>query len=203
MKTTLNTSKPTRNTSLSFKRTYRAFALLSLCLVGFAGTYSWVSWQSNKADELRHAEQLAELGEKSLNAYFSQIEFALRLTGQDLLDERGRLDPIAAQSRLIGLVKANPNLVSANIISLDGFIILSSNPEARLPAPVPNIASLNHYIGELSKGQSLGIGLPFIGPFVKEWLIPLRYAVRDAVGNLRYVLTATMPLSRPQSFCKT
>jgi len=194
--------KATGNATLSLKRINRAFALLALCLVSFAAAYSWISWQASEDNELRHATELVDIGEKSLNAYFSQIEFVLRLSSQDLLDERGRMDPIAAQSRLIGLTKANLDLVSANIISLDGFIIFSSNPGAKLPAPVPNMASFNHYIDELAKRQSLSIGLPFIGPFAKEWLIPFRYAVRDTAGNLRYVLTATMPLSRPQSFWK-
>ena len=194
--------KSTLNLTFVSKRTYGAFALLALSLFGFAAAYSWVSWQSHKAEEVRHAEALVDIGEKSLNAYFSQVGVALALTSQDLLDGHGRIDPVAARSRLVALTKANPDLVTANISSLDGLVILSSHPDASLPAPVPNKASFNQAIDELSKGQSLGIGRPFIGPYSREWLIPLRYALRDAAGSPRYLLTVTLPLSRSQSFWK-
>ena len=187
---------------LATRSTRRGGALLALCLAMVAVAFSWKSWQDHKADEIRHATVLVDLGEKSLNSYFMQIENALKLLGHDVLDERGRIDAATAQSRVKDLQAAYPDLLTVNIVELDGSILVRANPDAKLPARVSNIASFNRSVAEFSKGRSLSIGRPLLGAFEAQWIIPLRYSLRDAGGNVRYVLTVTLPLSKPQSFWK-
>jgi len=187
---------------LATRSTRRGGALLALCLAMVAVAFSWKSWQDHKADEIRHATVLVDLGEKSLNSYFRQIENALGLLSRDVLDERGRIAPATAQSRVKALKNAYPDLLAVNIAALDGSILVSSIPEVKLPATVSNLDSFRRSVEELAKQQHLRIGRPNVGAIGKEWVIPLRYGLRDTGGNLRYVLAATLPLSKPQSFWK-
>ena len=193
---------PPRNPADLSKRAYRILALFVVSVGIFAALYSWVSWQNTKADALRHATELVDIGEKALNSYFSQFAVLLELSGQDLLDAQGRMDPILAQSRLSRLKSVHPDLLNANIVSLDGVILLGTTPGAKLPLPLVDQSSFNESVEEFSKGKTFSIGRPFVGPLSKEWIIPLRYAVRDSGGTLRYVMTATLPLSKPQSVWK-
>jgi PAS domain S-box-containing protein len=188
---------------LATRSTRRGGALLALCLAMVAVAFSWKSWQDHKADEIRHATVLVDLGEKSLNSYFRQVENALGLLSRDVLDERGRIvEPATAQSRVKALQSAYPDLLAVNIVALDGSILVSSIPEVKLPATVSNLDSFRRSVEELAKEQHLRIGRPNVGAIGKEWVIPLRYGLRDTGGNLRYILAATLPLSKPQSFWK-
>ena len=189
------------NEYLSTRNLRLGGSLFAFLFIAFGLVFSWQSWQTEKAGEIQHLSVLSELGEKALGSYFSQIERALDLLSRDLLDNDGELDAQRAQFLLQRFIEVHAKLPDIALVRLDGQILVTakSAPGAALPS-VAKEPSFIQSREELLKGQTLSIARPLIGLVVKEWVIPLRYGIRDKRGNLVFIITAGMLLSKPQSF---
>ena len=176
---------------------------IALLLLFFGIAFSWQSWRSEKTREIDHLSSFAELGAKALDSYFSQFESALRLLGQHLLDKGGQLDAQHAQPLLKRFLEAHPELPDIALVRPDGQLLLTakSAPGAALPF-VGKEPSFIVSREELLKGQAISIARPLVGLVVKEWVIPLRYGVRDEKSDLLFIINAGLPLARPQGFWK-
>jgi PAS domain S-box-containing protein len=178
--------------------------LMVVLLLVYSAVFSWQSWRDEKAAEIRHLTALAELGGKSLDSYFEQYEHALELLSRDLLDERGRLvAPQRAQLLLRRFRQAYPELRGAVVHGMDGQTLAATDvtPGAALPS-FANVPSFIMARDELLKGQVLSIARPLLGPITQDWIIPLRYGARDGKGRLLAVVSAVLPLAKPQSLWK-
>jgi signal transduction histidine kinase len=180
-----------------------ASGLLAALVLAFGLAFSWTSWQAEKARELQYLLSLAELGEKSLDAYFASIERALGIASQDMLDSKGEFDVERGEIMLQRLRKAYPEMRIAIVSRPDGQILTTTEatPRSALPS-LANEPSFQRARDAIMNGPPFHIGRPFLGPVSKEWIIPLRYGVRNASGNLAFLIGAGLPLSKPQSFWK-
>ena len=177
------------------------YYLLLLFFIFFLLIYSWLSWQGVKKEQTNALSSISELSGNSLNAYFLQYENSFGVLAQSLKFEHGGLDIPYAHHLLKLYLQANPDLQIVNINRPDGQLLLSTEalPRKKLPtqAKAPSyIAGLN----ELEKGARFNVGRPTYGPLAKNWVMPLRYAVRGKQGELLYVLVAVLPLSKQQNF---
>lgn len=145
---------------------------------------------------MQHMSALADLGEESLNSYFSQIERALHLLGRDLSDKGGELDARRARFLLKRFNEAYAQMQNVTLIRPDGQMLISAQsfPHAVLPS-VASEPSFMQARDALLKGGTLSISRPMIGLVVKQWVVPIHYGVRDDNGNLVFVITAVMPVS--------
>jgi PAS domain S-box-containing protein len=181
----------------------RGGGLAALLLAAFGLAFSWQSWQTVKTGEIEHLSAFAELGEKALDSYFLQFERALGLLSRDLLDKDGEFDAQRAQFLLKRFIEVHAELPDIALLRSDGQILVTAKSAAG--AALPSAVKEPSFIEareELLKGRTLSIARPLIGLMVKEWVIPFRYGVRDKKGNLLFIITAGMPLSKPQSFWK-
>jgi len=67
---------------------------------------------------------------------------------------------------------------------------------------VSDIRSFIQFRDVVSKQSNFEISRPFFSSMLQDWVIALRCGVRDGKGELIYVIGATLPLSRTQSFWK-
>lgn len=179
----------------------RGFSLVLLCLIGFTLAYSWQSWQRVHKEQTNQLYLLAELESKFLDSYFAHLENSLRMLTEDLQGERL---PIAGERAYLLLKRiklANKDLANINVVRPDGQLVASAinSPGAKLP----NVSKESSFVmgsDALHRGEDFNIGRPFVGKLVNEWVIPLRYAIRDDNGKLLFVIQATLPLARQQSF---
>ncbi len=177
------------------------FGLTLLSLFIFVLAFSWTSWQAEKRDEFNELSLLAELSGKSINAYFAHFENSLSVLSEELLDTDGALNVVRAQARLKRFREINSEIANVNLADLNGQVLASA--VGTPGAPLPNISQVSTFIAgreALLNGQAFNIARPAYGYIVKEWVIPIRYGVRDKYGNLRYILNAPLPLSTQQSF---
>jgi len=180
----------------------RVGGLMILLLALFGVAYSWVSWRTEKNRELHHLSSLVELGEKSLDSYFMSLESILNVLSQDMRRD-GQIDIERAEILLKRLKEANPDLRIAIVAGLDGQVLATTQTSRGQALPsLANEPSFQLARDELSKGQTLSIGRPFLGPVSKEWIIPLRYGAREKNGKLLFLVGAGLALSKPQSFWK-
>ena len=181
----------------------RGGMLVALLLVLFGVTYSWLTWQHEKNQALQHFASLVELGANSLDNYFSQYEGAFSLLSQALLD-RDQLRPEHARVLLQRFKAAYPDLRDVSLFAVDGTLLASAGLDFA-KKPFPSIGSSRSFMlsrAELLKGRTLDIAQPLFGALLKEWIVLLRYGVRDKKGNLLYIIGAPLPLSKTQSFWK-
>jgi signal transduction histidine kinase len=175
----------------------------SALLLVLGAAFAWTSWQAERAREVKAMTALVELGEKSLDAYFTQIESALRVLSEEIRGAGGAPDVKRAGIVLKRFKQAYPDLQIVIVARPDGQVVASS--EAAPSAQLPTLASEPSFVlarEELSKGATLSIGRAFLGPISRQWIIPLRYAARDGAGNLQFLVGAGLPLAKPQSFWK-
>ena len=192
----LGDSPPLRNLQ-------RTFALLSLLLVLFGAVLSWMSWHAEFNRQANQLAILAEMGEQALNTYLGSIARALRDLSREIGDADGKIDLETTAVKLQRFKKSHAELRAVNFNSVDGQILASSErlPSGRLPS-LANQVSFQLSVTELQQGAALSIGRPLLGPLVGEWIIPIRYGIRDSDGKLRFILAAGLPVTRTYDFWK-
>jgi diguanylate cyclase (GGDEF)-like protein/PAS domain S-box-containing protein len=190
-----------RSQSRTIRNIKLGFGALTLLLGLFVLFFTLRSWQVQKSYVYIYLTTTAELGKRSLNYYFSRLEFTLELLSQDLLaeDVENHLDQ--GYVLLKRFKREHPDLVNMNLLRPDGQILISTEKGYAKDLPfVGNIPSFAQAREEILKGQSLSIGRTLLGPVAQQWVIPLRYGVRDSAGRLVYILAAVLPLSTQQEF---
>jgi PAS domain S-box-containing protein len=185
----------------SIRNMRRGFALVLICLLGFTAAYSWHSWHAEKEAQIEQLSLLADLESKSIDSFFGHFESSLGLLSQDLMSEGVAIESKRVQLLLKRFKQANSDIANIVVVRPDGQLVASAmhTHGSRLPNNA-NEASFVLGRDTLLKGPDFDIGRPIVGKLVNEWVIPLRYAMRDAKGQLVYIIAATLPLSRQQSF---
>jgi hypothetical protein len=91
-----------------------------VALIAFAGAYSWVRWHEVKQREERYMASLAELGSKSLDAYFAALEGAFVTVAETMVDSAGGVDEVRATKALQLVKRTHPELRLALVTRIDG-----------------------------------------------------------------------------------
>ena len=175
-----------------------ALAVAAL-LVSFIGFFSWETWRGEKTKTLGSLQTTAEIESRALDLYFRRHEKALEALRDDIFDSSGRLLPAAwVYAALWRAQQREPDWVVTAINDLDGNILNSSRgtPSVRTPVAADWIRSIEAF----RQGAKMSIGRANVSRLTREWVVPLRFGVRDREGKLIYVLLAIMPLSKPISF---
>lgn len=182
----------------------RGFSLVLFCLIVFTIAYSWHSWEVEKKDEIKQLSLLADLESKFLDSFLTHFESSLSLLTQDLKSERHAMGGERAHVLIKRLKQVNSELANINIVRPDGQMVASAlhPPGIRLPS-VADESSFTLGRDALLSGADFNVGRPYVGKLTKEWIIPLRFGIRDDRGQLLYMLQATLPLARQQSFWKS
>ena len=178
-----------------------AFWLVFFWVLVFLFAYSWNTWDTTKKAETERLAMLAELNSKSLDSLFSHFESILNLLAQDLKSTSYSMSSLQAHALLERLKYATHDLANINIIQADGQVVASAIDP--LGDKLPFIAQEESFLlgrDVLANGPDFDIGRPYFGRIIGEWIIPLRYAIRDKQGKLIYIIQAALPLAHQQSF---
>ena len=201
------TSAPAAESALSdsppLRNLQRTFALLSLLLVLFGTAFSWMSWRAEFDQQANQLDILAKMGEQALNTYLGSIARALQDLSREIGDADGKNDFEKAVISLQRFKQLHPELRIANLRSVDGQILASS--ERSLSGRFPSLADQPSFVlsrEELQRGATLSVGRPLFGPLIGEWVIPLRYGIRGGDGSLRHILSVGLPVTRTYDFWK-
>lgn len=174
-------------------------ALFVLFMCVFTISFSWYSWVSIKEREITFLASITELGGKSLDEYFSGYENGLALLSGHIVEDGRTLNLEYTTQLLKQFHKTHLTLGNVALSRPDGqFIASSINFEGGLPKS--NDSSFKLAADEMYSGKNFVIGRSILDEIINEWGIPLRYAIRDGSGKLIYILSATLHLSRQQTF---
>ncbi len=171
-----------------------AFIFVLACL--FLGLFIYQSWQSERAAHIREMRSVMEMGEKSINILFSQIEADMRHLALDWMDRPEPFDHQRAYQDLRRFVELRKLLINASVLGLDGQVWFSHllAPGTNLPS-ASNEASFQEFQQAMLTHPDFRIGRVVHTPTTHLWVIPLRLLVRNKKGEPSYILVAQLPVN--------
>ena len=179
----------------------RSGGILAGLLLVYAVVVSWYSWTGQMAQSINELTTITTLEARAIDSYFGHLEIDLKSLGEDLAGKDGHLDLEQAYVRLKRFKEFRPELFNVTLIQADGEILLTAkNPPGTMRASIARESSFINFIEELKQGKPSGIGQPLVGVVSKVVIVPVRYAIKDSQGNLRYVVSANLPHEHLRSF---
>ena len=189
------------NQERSIQNLNLAVGAMTVFLLLYAAAVSWYSWTDEKAESTRDLTSIVELEARAIDSYFTQLEAHLKALGDELAQGQDPLDLDRAYLLVQRFKTLHSELYNATLIGPDGEVLLSAkNPPGSSRASLAKEPSFIMFLEELKQGKSLGIGQPLVGVVTKAVIVPIRYAVTDRQGRLRFIVSANLPHEHLRSF---
>ncbi len=171
--------------------------LMLVLLLIYGATITWYSWQEAKQDAIENLATVTELESKALGGYFDHLASDLQGLGETVAPSDQAADLQAAYTLLTRFHRRHAELFSVSLIGADGRLLASArNPPGTMNVSLARERSFVDFLEEFKKGQILSIGQPMLGLVNKAMFVPVRYAITDGSGALRYVLRVCENFSR-------
>lgn len=173
-----------------------AYALALGMLLLVSGVYTVASWNRAVARHELDLRTRVVMGSASVNAYLTAVEQSFADLSDRLLegDPRSDLQPLLARYK-----QHHPEFELVSVIGMEGEPIAASSGR------ITNATGTSFFTDareRILRGERMVISRPYFGRTMPKWLIQLRYGVRDASGQLRYTVGASIPVEHAQSFWK-
>lgn len=177
-----------------------ASVVFMLVVLGYFTLFAYRSWVDLEQHTLGDLTQLSEFTASSADDYFRHMETASALLADEIVSRDGIGHPRRGYRLLKRFQRFMPALTAINLVRPDGRILMSTGFALGAPIPDPFRRSkvLWSSFRPVLHAKGLQIGLPMYGPLAHEWVIPLRYPVRDQAGRLVAVLGLILPLRHQQ-----
>ena len=185
--------------ALMLRRLRRGFLLGSVLFFLVVATWIWRTWLESRDYELTHLATIAEITGNSLDNYFSGHENRMRVFGSRLTPDDFK--PGHLSSLLRAFKDSDPEYLFVTLSRAEGGVFATDKTDK--PEEIPytrDVPGRQVAFDEIAVQDRLNVGRPAEGRVIKDWIMPLRLGLRDADGKLQYVMNATLPLSRQQSF---
>ena len=177
--------------------------ILAFLLLIYTAAITWYVWIDEKADSVSSLTTVAELEAQAINSYFKNLEAELKGLGEDLVRKDDKIDLDHAYVLVKRFRERREELLNVTLIRPDGSVLLTArNPPGTTNASLAKEASFTASIDEIKQGKVLGIGQPLVGVVSKMVIVPIRYAIKDHEGSLRYIVSANLPHEHLRSFWK-
>ncbi|WP_294964507.1 EAL domain-containing protein [Sulfurimonas sp.] len=170
---------------------WKIFYLILLSGTFLVLTLLYVNY--NEINDRYHIQiqHYTELLSKSVNSDFLQKDMVLGIIGKQLFKNNNYKDIQKSKLILDDLLKQNPYLVSFGLADVNGNVILSSsnikiNPNKNL---LIDAVTSNDFKESLIS-ENMVVAKTYYFKTIKEWIIPLRKAIRDKNGNVLGVVIA-------------
>ncbi len=181
-----------RLTSPRLWRIYRYTVLASL-LLGMAVLFlQWRMVSEAARTELGYANDLVA---RTQQGVMRKYEALLTLLGERLLDLGGLEGSPPARARVDRLLRHNPELAGFALADPQGNLVLTTFnlDRQRLPNLLRDPQTADSFRRTL-EAKHMVIGRTYYMPALRQWVIPLRYPLRDARGRVQAVMTTGIRL---------
>ncbi len=152
----------------------------------------------------RHHIQIqhyTEIMSKSVNADFLQEEMILTLVGEQLFKDNNYKNETKTKNILDRLLQQNKYLVSFGLADVDGNVLISSsNVKLKKKLNFLKNKKTAESFKESLKSNDMVVSRTYYFETIKEWIIPLRKAIRDKDGNILGVVIAGVKNSKNDNY---
>jgi diguanylate cyclase (GGDEF)-like protein len=163
----------------------------------FVFLFCLYAWQNvarvhdEATDELRYLNRLFAEGTR---ASFVVQQSRLLLLGEQLRRSGATDDPAAGRELINQMARLDPGMVAFGLARADGQLVLVSGDRA---GELPNLRQASETRDSFEQAvqtRRLTIGRPYFMSLLSQWVIPLRVALPEPDGSVRWVMTAGLRL---------
>jgi PAS domain S-box-containing protein len=130
---------------------------------------------------------------KAVDGYFTHLNAALKGLVEDMTRQNEQIDLDQAYILVKRFREIHSELFNVTLIRADGEVLLTAkNAPGTTHATLANETSFITYLDELKQGREYRIGQPLVSVVSKVVIVPMRHAIKDRQGNLRYILSANL-----------
>jgi PAS domain S-box-containing protein len=186
----------------SLRRHARNFLWITLVVLIYAAALSWDSWVSHKANVQQQLTTVAELGARSIDGYFGQLQRDLdRLAADIVQGDPAVTDAWRTYEMFKRFAVVHPELINVSLLRPDGSIpFTAKRPPGVQVLSLTQDESIKRYLDGLRRGEEPFIGQPTIGLTRKLVFIPFRRVLRDGQGKITGIISANIPPEHLQSY---
>jgi diguanylate cyclase (GGDEF)-like protein len=177
-------------------KTLRILGLISVVLVGL---WLWVVWTNTKHTHLERTRMVSSLVAGYADNYFNLIAENMRELGDDLAHADVMRNPKVALRFLQRFKSTHPALLDPTIILPDGRVLARAEPPSAGVLPTALSGNEGRADFEYSlKTRGLTITRAQFSKLAGQWIIPMRYAVRNPDGAVAFLVQTGIRLDRQQ-----
>ena len=178
----------------------RGLSVLGLFALLLVTLWLWLSWNNLRQSQLQRMTIVVSLAANQAQSYFdivaSQMD-ALAL----LIEQNDALKQVPLADALLTNFKAkHADLGGVSILLPSGQILASSarKPGMRLPNVLENPDWRADFNDDLAM-TGLSINRPQRSYLLENWIVPLRYTVRDTSGQVRFLIQTSILMDKQQA----
>jgi PAS domain S-box-containing protein len=181
----------------------RVVGTMTVILCVYVSIFSWQTWRDEKLDRITNLQNIMELGERAIDTYFVQLENRMIGLSRDMVGTDGRIDLDHGFDLVKRFKESHPELLNISFMREDGQVLFTSviPPGSALPT-LAQKPSFIRFREEIAQGRSFNVSQPLVSLTIDEWVIPIRYVIRDKNGNLAYIIGAGLPIGLLQNYWK-
>jgi len=182
------------------RRLATVFGILIALLFGMGVAYSYFSWQTARQDKLAQLENLVELGAASSEMFLQRYTERAALLAEDVEQLGGAHSLTAVRALFLHREAADPNVAGIYLFDAEGRLLTSTNRSRDEDLP-PHTADplFQRDFATTMAAPGPVVGRVRYGKRVKDWILPVRVAVRDGEGEPALLLSMVVPLARHQA----
>ncbi|QSZ41093.1 EAL domain-containing protein [Sulfurimonas aquatica] len=176
---------------IRFNNIWKVFWILSLGAVFLFILLLYLNYKNIENKYHLEIEHYADIISKSVQANFLQKETVLSVLGDKLMANDTYKNEKLSAKILNTLIQENPSIVDFNLADTKGNILLktsSINLKNRFNILKNELTSVNFQ--EALKSKQMIVSRGYLSSELKQWVIPLRKAIRDSSGKTLAVATA-------------
>lgn len=182
----------------------RLLVLFTVSVIAFSILFSWHAWKDERAARIKELTTITELGEKSLDQYFLQMEASLKYMATQWTYESDQVNLQHAYQDAKLFASLHPEIINITMISSAGDVLFnSSRPPGTLKASIANDPDFIEYSRLSMQDSAMKIGKAKLGIVTKAWIVPIRYPIKDRSGKIQFTLSALLPIEFLQDFGAT
>jgi diguanylate cyclase (GGDEF)-like protein len=182
----------------------RVLFLVGSTVLGLMLVWLWMSWQATKQAQLQRMGVATTLIAAQVDGYFGSLAKDMELLTREIKRTDALHRPAVALEILKQFKSDHPDLGGGTLILPSGqmFASTAGKPGKPLPNVLANAAWREDFHSDLM-ATGLSVNRPQLGYLLNQWLIPLRYTVRDDSGQVIYLLQTSILLERQQNLWRS
>lgn len=161
----------------------------------FLGIASYIRWSTIFTVQTQKQENMVRLLASASQSLFATQELTLDIFAGRMMEDERYKDPSKIKRQFNEILALNPALLAIGLTAPDGkYLFISSQDDtSNLPNLKEQPQSRDTFLNALYSPHMV-IGRTYYFEPLKEWVIPIRKAIRDDTDTVKAVMTGALRL---------
>ena len=186
------------------KNIWTIFYLITVCGFVLLFSMSWLKWSDLKMSFQTEQIYYTDIISRAFHSQLLQYDLLLDILGSRLIENDNYKNPQNSTLLFDRLLNKNHALAGFGLADINGKLVaVSSNLKHVDLSLVPNLkqyASTRVSFNQALNSNNLVLGRSYYMPALKQWLIPMRHAIRDNKGKVLAVMTTGIKIEDNRFF---